>query len=98
MNFRKKEKTGKKSGKFSAERKNGRKEGERENFRKIKIFSKKTDGKKDFLKKREKRQKKQDSFRKKGKKRKDGKGRIGWRKNVRNFSNFQESPQNKQDF
>lgn len=54
MNFRKKEKTGKKSGKFSAERKNGRKEGERENFRKIKIFSKKPDGKKDFWKKKEK--------------------------------------------
>lgn len=45
----------KKSGKFSAERKNGRKEGERKNFRKIKIFSKKPDGKKDFWKKREKR-------------------------------------------
>lgn len=54
MNFQKKKKTGKKSGKFSPERKNGRKEGERENFRKIKIFSKKTDGKKDFLKKKEK--------------------------------------------
>lgn len=91
MNFRKQEKTGKKSGKFSAGRKNGRKEGERENFRKIKIFSEKPDGKKIFGK-REK------IGRKKGKKRNDGKGRTGWRKNGRNFLNFQESPQKKQDF
>lgn len=92
MNFQKKKKTGKKSGKFSPERKNGREEGKRENFRKIKIFSEKPDGEKIFRKS----QKKQDSFRKKG--RNGMMGRAGPGKNGRNFSNFQERPQKNQDF
>lgn len=56
MNFRKQEKTGKKSGKFFTERKNGRKEGEKENFRKIKIFSGKAGREKRFLEKERKKE------------------------------------------